>query len=96
MLVSGGRRLDGIGSTCTACVWKDSRYCTVRRRRSASRREEQHVDDDLPERAAAVLAEMELAFVLFMLISSWAAFEQWKKFVLLLCSCDPSLALAVP
>ena len=42
-------------------------------------------------RAAAVLAEMELAFVLFMLISSWAAFEQWKKFVLLLCSCDSAL-----
>jgi A1 cistron-splicing factor AAR2 len=42
-------------------------------------------------RAAAVLAEMELAFALFMLISSWTAFEQWKKLVVLLCSCDASL-----
>jgi A1 cistron-splicing factor AAR2 len=43
-------------------------------------------------RAAAVLAELELAFVLFMLISSWAAFEQWKKMVVLLCSCDDDVS----
>lgn len=43
-------------------------------------------------RAAAVLAELELAFVLFMLISSWSAFEQWKKMVVLLCSCDDDVS----
>ena len=34
-------------------------------------------------RAAAVLAELELSFCLFMLVSSWTAFEQWKKLVVL-------------
>ena len=43
------------------------------------------------EATEAMLAEFELAFTLFMLLSSWSAFEQWKRYVVLLCSCDSAV-----
>ncbi|KAG9416347.1 a1-alpha2 repression [Aphanomyces cochlioides] len=36
----------------------------------------------------ALLGELQLAFVLFLLISSYDALNQWKQFVWLLCSCE--------
>eukprot|EP01051_Picozoa_sp_SAG22_P006372 SAG22_NODE_415_length_10814_cov_10.762109_4_plen_601_part_00 len=41
-----------------------------------------------------LLAELQLAFLLFALLGSWPAFEQWKRIVVLLCAADAAITTA--
>lgn len=39
-----------------------------------------------------MLGEFQLAFLIFLVGQSFAGFEQWKRFIVLLCQCEAALA----
>lgn len=56
-----------------------------------SRQLENLVEQRLAGQYDALLSELQFAFVAFFLGQCYDAFEQWKRLVRLLCSCDASL-----
>ncbi|KAL7993541.1 putative A1 cistron-splicing factor, AAR2, AAR2 domain superfamily [Plasmopara halstedii] len=43
-----------------------------------------------------VIGELQVAFLIFLQLSSFAALEQWKQFIAMMCSCEQALSSYVP
>uniref|UniRef100_K3W8B9 AAR2 splicing factor homolog n=1 Tax=Globisporangium ultimum (strain ATCC 200006 / CBS 805.95 / DAOM BR144) TaxID=431595 RepID=K3W8B9_GLOUD len=52
---------------------------------------EELLASDFGNRWEELVGEFQLAFVVFLQLSSLAALEQWKQFIVMLCSCDRAL-----
>ncbi|GAB9471260.1 hypothetical protein Gpo141_00008480 [Globisporangium polare] len=57
---------------------------------------EELVSDEFNGRWQELLGEFQLAFIVFLQLSSLAALEQWKQFIVMLSSCDRALHSQLP
>ena len=54
---------------------------------------EPNMDGDTPKPQLMILGELQFAFICFLIGQNYDGFEQWKKLVHLLCSCEEAISV---